>query len=342
MLIGIVHKTIQLGTRISVLFLLMLAASSVAWAQSPPNLLPSQTAGISSGLGATQAQSPAGYPATTIEKISMPQLRYRLIERFSHLFFCDPDHYPVENPVREKTQAMAAFPVIREDEAAFIEIKKHLNLEKTNEFSTDQEVLVYREYKILRGAIRLTPEGDSFRFGIAIRENVRGVRANGAQITGLINGNGEISVLEKTPRDLTCPICLAKGTRIDTPTGQLPIEELKPGMMVWTLDGLNEKVSVPIIAVTRVAVPAGHTMIRLRLNDGRDLQVSPGHPTASGGKVADLKTGAEYDHGVVAVARLEVYEGAETFDLLPAGVTGFYWANGILLASTLMNSFSPP
>jgi hypothetical protein len=29
------------------------------------------------------------------------------------------------------------------------------------------------------------------------------------------------------------------------------------------------------------------------------------------------------------------YAGGRTWDLLPAGATGSYWANGILLASTL-------
>jgi hypothetical protein len=32
---------------------------------------------------------------------------------------------------------------------------------------------------------------------------------------------------------------------------------------------------------------------------------------------------------------LETYRGGMTFDLLPSGSTGSYWANGILLASTL-------
>jgi len=30
-----------------------------------------------------------------------------------------------------------------------------------------------------------------------------------------------------------------------------------------------------------------------------------------------------------------VYNGGATYDILPAGTTGLYWANGILLKSTL-------
>jgi hypothetical protein len=29
------------------------------------------------------------------------------------------------------------------------------------------------------------------------------------------------------------------------------------------------------------------------------------------------------------------YKGVETYDLLPSGDTGYYWANGILMGSTL-------
>ena len=29
------------------------------------------------------------------------------------------------------------------------------------------------------------------------------------------------------------------------------------------------------------------------------------------------------------------YDGGATFDILPAGATGLYWANGVLLGSTL-------
>jgi len=37
---------------------------------------------------------------------------------------------------------------------------------------------------------------------------------------------------------------------------------------------------------------------------------------------------------VIKVERLG-YTGTDTYDLLPSGNTGFYWANGILIGSTL-------
>jgi hypothetical protein len=38
---------------------------------------------------------------------------------------------------------------------------------------------------------------------------------------------------------------------------------------------------------------------------------------------------------VVTTWELVPYAGDRTYDLLPAGPTGAYWANGILLSSTL-------
>jgi len=63
--------------------------------------------------------------------------------------------------------------------------------------------------------------------------------------------------------------------------------------------------------------------------------VSPGHPTADGRHIADLSRGDALDGArVVSVERVR-YAGAATYDILPAGATGMYWASGILLGSTL-------
>ena len=67
----------------------------------------------------------------------------------------------------------------------------------------------------------------------------------------------------------------------------------------------------------------------------RQLWVSPGHPTADGRVVDQLRSGTVYDGATIRIANLERYDQGRTFDLLLAGDTGFYWANGILLASTL-------
>jgi hypothetical protein len=51
--------------------------------------------------------------------------------------------------------------------------------------------------------------------------------------------------------------------------------------------------------------------------------------------VGDLRSGDPVDGATVVSADLEAYDGGATFDLLPSGPTATYWANGILLASTL-------
>jgi hypothetical protein len=63
--------------------------------------------------------------------------------------------------------------------------------------------------------------------------------------------------------------------------------------------------------------------------------VSPGHPTADGRRVGDLVAGDALDGAHVLSAERMPYLGGATYDILPAGATGTYWANGVLLGSTL-------
>jgi hypothetical protein len=76
-------------------------------------------------------------------------------------------------------------------------------------------------------------------------------------------------------------------------------------------------------------------MVHLVLEDGRELTVSPGHPTSDGRRVGELRTGDFLDGKRVIALELVPYAQAATYDLLPAGATGFYWADGTLLGSSL-------
>ena len=76
-------------------------------------------------------------------------------------------------------------------------------------------------------------------------------------------------------------------------------------------------------------------MVHLVLADGRELLVSPGHRTADGRAVGALELGDPLDGSTITRWELVPYAGDRTYDLLPAGVTGHYWANGIALSSTL-------
>jgi hypothetical protein len=108
-----------------------------------------------------------------------------------------------------------------------------------------------------------------------------------------------------------------------------------PGAMVWTLDESGARIAEPVELASSTPVPAGHLMVHLVLADGRELLASPGHRLADGRQLGTLLPGDAVDGSRVARWELVPYGGARTYDLLPAGPTGVYWAGGILLASTL-------
>jgi hypothetical protein len=75
--------------------------------------------------------------------------------------------------------------------------------------------------------------------------------------------------------------------------------------------------------------------VRLTLADGRLVYASPGHPTSDGRRVGDLTAGETLDGARIASVARVAYDGGATYDILPASATGAYWANGVLLGSTL-------
>jgi len=106
-------------------------------------------------------------------------------------------------------------------------------------------------------------------------------------------------------------------------------------MSVWTTDKAGQRVPGVIIKTSKVPVLPTHQMVHLVLNDGRELFVSPGHPTIYGYTVGDLASGDSYNGASVISAERVSYNEGSTYDILPSGDTGFYWANGILIGSTL-------
>lgn len=289
-------------------------------------------------LDQTNPNPPVQEPPLHIEKVTFPEQRYRLIARYPNIWSCDPDSYPIAHVGSERRHAMQGFAQIADDRGAFQIMAKHLGLDKVTEFSDDQKVLIYREYKKLM-AIQLEPRVDTVKFTVRVPNppDKKNPILNGSRITGLIDSTGNASIQERVPEVLMCPVCLAAGTRIDTPSGQVAVQDMKPGMFAWTLDARHRRVAMPILTVSAVPVPAGHLMAHLHLSDGRELTPSLGHPTADGRTVEELQVDETYDGSTIRSMEIEPYQSREarTFDILPAGDTGFYWANGILLASTL-------
>jgi hypothetical protein len=135
-------------------------------------------------------------------------------------------------------------------------------------------------------------------------------------------------------QEISGGICLAATDRIATPTGPVPVAQLRPGMIVWTQDGAGRRVAAHVLRVSHNPAPRGHHVVRLVLSDGRTVEASPGHPTADGRRVGELRPGDLLDGSRVKAVERVSYIG-DTWDLLPAGPTGDYWADDVLLGSTL-------
>jgi hypothetical protein len=128
--------------------------------------------------------------------------------------------------------------------------------------------------------------------------------------------------------------CLSSSSRIATPIGDVRVTDLKVGDIVWTVDATGNRIVRSLVKVSRVSAP-NHRVVHLVLTDGRTLDVSALHGTADGRTVGDLEAGDAYDNSTVKTAELKPYEGTATYDILPAGPTGYYFANDILMGSTL-------
>jgi hypothetical protein len=257
------------------------------------------------------------------------ELKYRILAQFPDLFFCDPDFYPVAR-ADEADLARQHFPELQANPEEFDTILSHNHLAGVSTYTDEQKLLIYREHKKL-AAVQIELAGSRYQFQIQVLKT----DGQGESISGSIDGKGEITVEQREPGIATCPICLAEGTLIDTPAGALPVQNLRAGMLVWTAERAGVRVAKPVMQIGKTVVPATHKVVHLMLEDGRELWVSPGHPTVDGRRVRQLQAGDPLDGGIIRSATLVRYTSYASYDLLPAGETGFYWANGILLASTL-------
>ncbi len=286
---------------------------------------------ILAGCAPTPATPPLPTsPPTSPTPLSPTELKYRLLAQFSNLFFCDPDFYPIARE-DEAVLANQRFPELQANAEEFQTILAHNDLAGLITFTDAQKLLIYREHKRLN-AIGLEAAGEGYQFELRIADAEGG---QGVAIKGRIDPTGAITIQQQEPTIATCPICLAKHTLIDTPAGPVEAQNLRAGMTVWTVNAQGARVAAVLLTTVQIAVPADHQMIHLALDDGRELTASPGHPTADGRTLGNLQPGDLLDGAhIVRLNRIPYTEPA-TYDLLPAGDTGFYWANGILVGSTL-------
>jgi hypothetical protein len=282
------------------------------------------------GSTGSPGASPSGSAGTGA--LSQADLKYRLIERFGVLWYCDPDEYPV---ARGDEQALAeeALPRIRDDEETFAAITHELSIDPRAALDAAQTLAVYRAWKMLN-ALVLEPDGGELHFDaiFALAQNAQ----TGTHVAGRISRDGSISVLQQEASGPPpCPICLAEGTRIATPDGEVAVERLVVGSQVLTAGADGRPMVTTVLRIGSAPVPPSHVVVRLVLADGRAVSASPGHPLADGRLIGSIRPGDRVDGGTVVSASRERYGDARTYDLLPGGTSGSYWANGILLGSTL-------
>ncbi len=147
--------------------------------------------------------------------------------------------------------------------------------------------------------------------------------------------HGTATFLKKENLTRLCPLCLSENTIIGTPNGPGNIKNLKTGMTIFTQDSSGNLQTGTILKTGRTLAPPGHMMVHVVLSDKRELYVSPNHPTADGRFFGELLVGDTLDGSKIKNVEHVPYNGTYTYDILPSGQTGFYWANGILVESTL-------
>ena len=261
------------------------------------------------------------------------ELRLVLINDLGPRWYCDPDEFPVAHG-SEQERAIERYDEMVEEHDVFSAAAAWLGIDPAAAHTDAEKLAIYRLWKVAI-SIPMEPVGDGrFRFDYAARPPVRD--AEGKRITGIINPDRTITDRAAEPaQEPICPICLALGTLIETPDGAVPVEQLRLGDPVWTLSADGRRVAGTVIALGSTEAPPEHEVIRLRLADGRSVTASPGHPLADGRLIGDLAVGDLVDGSRVVGAERLPYPFGSTFDLVASGETGWYFAGGIPLGSTL-------
>ena len=280
--------------------------------------------GSAAGTGGTPVGSP----------LSVNQLKLKVLDSVGSPVYCDPDFYPVARLDGEKTNALAKYSEIKADAELYSAIAAHEHL-PTGDLTDDQKLTLYRAWKLI-GALTLTQAGSDYSFSYRVLS--KGGAASYLTIAGTVRVDGVVTVSSRTPTGAPpCPICLAASTLISTPSGNVRVTDIKPGIVVWTASADGSRIAAPVLEAGSMEAPPGHQVVHVVLADGRELLASPGHPTADGRPLGSLAVGDMLDGARIVLWELVSYAGERTYDLLPAGSSGTYWANGIRLSSTLVH-----
>lgn len=279
------------------------------------------------GVPTRSAPTPVASPLPLIE------LKYRVFEQVGRPWYCDPDFFPIAR-ADERELARERLPEMQKDTDTYAAILRHNGVAVGASLTDEQLLAVYHDWKDLQ-RVPLDPTGPTGVYGSTFLVRAQTASKAGERVELRIDTSDRITVLSRAQAGPpNCPICLADTTTIDTARGPMRMTDLRVGDFVWTIDATGRRTLVPILELGSVEAPLAHEILRIMLADGRSVTASPGHPTADGHTLASLRPGDRLDGSpIVAIERLP-YRG-HTYDLLPAGATAAYWADGILLGSTL-------
>lgn len=278
-----------------------------------------------SNVNTTPTPTPTPTPSPSVTLLPT-ELKYRLEGKFGKAIFCGP---PVEY-IGYGDELLKQFPTISANTQEFTIILQHLNIAYDRSWTDQEKLAVVNEHNRL-SVISLELSNGNYRF------TIRSKSQNKVEFIyeGTITKSGLITTTKQEAYLYGCPICLSGNTLIDTPSGLVAVKNLRVDMPVWTSNKSGHRVSGVVEKTSRVPVPPTHQMVHLILDDGRELFVSSLHPTIDGRTVGDLVINDLYDGARVVSSERVAYGDIATYDILPSGETGFYWANGILLDSTL-------
>ena len=281
--------------------------------------------------GCGSAASPDDPRSTADASRTVWELRYLLLDHYPAFAYCDPDYYPVARR-DEQSAADQWWGGVDRQSPEMRAILAHHGLREP--LTDEQRLAAYRDHKKLN-VIVMTAFPGGYQYELSIS-------ASGGEpdqtVAGQVTAAGDVREGSRLRRPGGCPICLEADARIATPGGDVPVDRVQPGDVVWTLDAAGRRTAAAVERVVSRPTPGPHLMLHLSLSDGRVLVAAGAHPAADGEYLRQLRIGQRYDGAVVVSIVWVTSTASATFDILPAGATGAYWANGILIGSTLMST----
>ena len=100
--------------------------------------------------------TPTAVTTTSTSAYTTSQLKYQLLAAYPDYFWCDPDLYPIARSGVEQQNAIDQFAAIEANREEFTSILNHLNMPDKANYTDDEKLQIYREYKKPNGAVQVT------------------------------------------------------------------------------------------------------------------------------------------------------------------------------------------